>query len=560
MMKLSKILSSPWFAAVVIAAGIGIRAAGLIRLPLDEGEAKLAYQIFQLYGGHTAGIWSNAFYSLFTLAAYWLFGASDVTARLLPFLCGSLILFLPLLVRDTLGPLITGIFILLLTFDPALIYSSISAQSPVMAVFFLGAAALLFLRRKEGLAGFFLGGFLLSGPAAWLIFLVFIVTRFVYSLTTPADDEALASLKTFLGTRNVRALGIGLALTLGIVGTGFFLYPTGIPAAFQDLAAFVSAWFQSSDLTPVRMLVVFIAYLSLYGLAGSTAYLGGLIPPLLRRAIGRWLLVSGLVVLFYPGHQSTDWVLLSIPLGFCASYLIARALHTEKVSFPVLAFSGLWVVLGIFTYLNYLGLFSRIPGTVEYQFSLIGLLTAPVLAMISYILVGWGWSFQISKRGALITLVLLGLISGLSTSWHAALLSKNPEAELWNTRPYPADADLLQATLDDLSWRRFGVPGELTIQSAGTTSFSQRWYLRTYKNYVETTALNPVSNPDIILTSGVTPQLASAYRGQDFVWLRRQDWSQMDAAAWAQWLAFRTMKYEEDKILLWARTDLFSSR
>jgi len=248
-----------------------------------------------------------------------------------------------------------------------------------------------------------------------------------------------------------------------------------------------------------------------------------------------------------------------LPFVFTASLWLAEAAEKDiRLAPSELIFGIFGFILLVFAYLNFLGLLSRIAGSLEYQFSMIGLLSAPVLLMISYILVGWGWSFQISRRGMLLAITMVGILSGLSTTWRAALLGKEPQAELWNLSGRAADPFLAVSSVDQLSWQKYGVQGKLQITAIGTSEASKRWYFRAYPDYLESTGYNPASSPEIILTTGEAPELASAYRGQDFVWLRRQDWKQMDALAWIKWVSFRKMIYSDEFLFLWARADLFS--
>ncbi|MCB0120560.1 MAG: hypothetical protein KDD72_16105, partial [Anaerolineales bacterium] len=69
---------------------------------------------------------------------------------------------------------------------------------------------------------------------------------------------------------------------------------------------------------------------------------------------------------------------------------------------------------------------------------------------------------------------------------------------------------------------------------------------------------DPLNAPDFVVTSNETnPELASAYRGQDFVWRQSPAWEVADFSGWLRWVSLREMPQNQEMIILWARSDLF---
>ena len=108
------------------------------------------------------------------------------------------------------------------------------------------------------------------------------------------------------------------------------------------------------------------------------------------------------------------------------------------------------------------------------------------------------------------------------------------------------------------------MPGNINVFST-VDAPSMRWILRDY-HYVRYGTALPISGqytgetPAILITlpEQETPQLTSAYRGQDFAWWVRPGWTGILPEDLSNWLTFREAPLQVDKIILWARSDLFS--
>jgi hypothetical protein len=49
----------------------------------------------------------------------------------------------------------------------------------------------------------------------------------------------------------------------------------------------------------------------------------------------------------------------------------------------------------------------------------------------------------------------------------------------------------------------------------------------------------------------------ATYRGEGFIWRVTPDWDTASLSEWLRWVASRELPAEQDKIILWARSDLF---
>ena len=118
---------------------------------------------------------------------------------------------------------------------------------------------------------------------------------------------------------------------------------------------------------------------------------------------------------------------------------------------------------------------------------------------------------------------------------------------------------LLTATVDDLSEWGKGYDNAVPVVIVGVNSPALEWALREHQPSVVKT-LDITSSPEIVITNDSgDPNLAAAYRGQDFIWRLTTSWEVAQPANWFRWLVYREMTQTGENIILWAREDLFLS-
>jgi hypothetical protein len=82
------------------------------------------------------------------------------------------------------------------------------------------------------------------------------------------------------------------------------------------------------------------------------------------------------------------------------------------------------------------------------------------------------------------------------------------------------------------------------------------------RDYIKTRYVNSPSStdqPSVVFTreSDQSPELAAAYRGQDFVWWVSPDWDGALPLEWERWITYRQAPVQNVHLILWARTNLF---
>jgi len=118
-------------------------------------------------------------------------------------------------------------------------------------------------------------------------------------------------------------------------------------------------------------------------------------------------------------------------------------------------------------------------------------------------------------------------------------------------------ADLLQATANDMSQWGVGNDFSAPVVIAGVKSPALEWALREHQVTVVDT-LDISSSPEIVITPFENdPVLVAAYRGQDFSWRQSPSWNVTLPNDWVRWVALREMPQAGETIILWVRDDLF---
>jgi DNA-binding beta-propeller fold protein YncE len=234
-----------WIAAFVVA--LALRLLRLDQWALDAGEAAWAYDAWVLYRGQPsiAGeALPNAGPLLLLLEgiAFFLFGATDVIARLVPVLAGLTIVALPLTLRRWVGaPAALGMAALA-AISPALVFASrVVSPEILIAALALAAVACLvhlgesgpFSARPGAVAlGVVAGAAYATGPSAVSVALTLAIGIALAAIATPEDAIR----------RGLRALRAELpAFLLSAVATAalcfmrFLSDPAGITGAGETL-------------------------------------------------------------------------------------------------------------------------------------------------------------------------------------------------------------------------------------------------------------------------------------------------------------------------------------
>ena len=211
-------------------------------MPLNHAEAALALQALSVVEGTQVRFGSEIAYVGLTSIFFFLFSANTFLARFWPALSGSLLIWVPYLFKKQTGTWPALIAAAILAISPDMIALSRIVGSPMMAMVFLLLAIGLYLNRQPIGSGscFALG--LMSGPGFWIGLLIIGISLMIgelgFGIKKNFDIESLKQTK-----RQWVRLGSAFGLTLLVVGTNFFMAPSGLSGVFTGLYQFVTGFF-----------------------------------------------------------------------------------------------------------------------------------------------------------------------------------------------------------------------------------------------------------------------------------------------------------------------------
>ncbi|MEN8171296.1 MAG: hypothetical protein ABFS03_00285 [Chloroflexota bacterium] len=546
------------FYAFAFILALGLRFLNLGVAPLSDSEAEFALQAWDF----SRGALSQPSYFALTRGIFFLLGSSSALARLWPALSGSILVLIPSAFRSLLGRKAALILAFGLALDPGLIAISRAAGSPMMAIAFIALALMMFYRKKPASGGVFSALALLSGPSIWIAFSGTLI--FGLLLLNWDRNRIDGSNSTFpLTGMNKETIAISLKFGLAVyilVSTFAFSSSLGLGAFGGDAAAYFRGWATPSGISPSRIIMALIMYMPL---AVIFAFVIGIEHEehqrLLVRKLALWAFAFLVVLMVYPGRQVVDAAWVLIPVWVLAAMGISRYGNCTWQQLVVWGQAAAQFVVLILIWLILAGSFHLIDEAQIIRITLFsGLL---IFSSLTFIFVGLGWSWLAARQG-----LALGFGSALVVYSFAAVFGvsqvfpANP-AELWLPQTSIGQEDLLLETITDLSMRKTGqgnsLDGIILIDSPAL-----RWSLRDYQDIIFLPSLDTdqLAIPSVILAlpaeSGTL--LATAYRGQNFIWQMRADTTGALPSNWESWLIFRESPLEVDEIVLWVHDDLFS--
>lgn len=553
-----------WLYGLAFLVALGFRLLQLGAKPLTDSEAQFALQALHLARGGAPLLDPQPAYLLFTSLLFFLTQATNFTARLLPALAGSALVFAPRLFRDRLKPLPALLLAFLLAFDPALTALSRQANGTILAPTFLLFAWGMGRNGRAIPAGIFAGLALLSGPSAWSGFLTLVLPLLLIQRATLP--------KTPITNRQFTNYQFpALLATLLLGGTLFLTAPNGLSAFFASIPAYLQGWTSPSVFSPGRVLFTFLVYEPLGVFLALFALIRGLRLGS-RRVIrlGVWLGIALLVALFYRQPGELVWVV--IPMLILAAQELSRVFDVypeERVEVGVVA--GAILILLIYIWFNVaniglnpyeqfttttLPLFNRmveLPFGARYAV----LLGASLILAVCISLVAFGWSPRTARLGLTWSSALFLGVYALAAAWGTSGTRTPNGVELWTPDQPPVHSALLLASIRDISLFSRGDVASQPVTVMGINSPALEWTLRDHEVEV-VSSLDPLNAPPIVITPLMTELgLPSAYRGQDFTWRQPPAWESIQRPDWFRWLVYRQLPRETETVILWARDDLF---
>jgi hypothetical protein len=539
---------------------LGLRFIQLGAVPLTDKEATLALQALALANGENPLLGAQPGYILLTSIPFYLFESTNFLARFFPALAGSLLVFAPYFFREKLTERVALLSTFLIAIAPGLVALSRQANGTMLAVTFGIFALAMWNEKRPQAAGIFAGVALLGGASVWMGLLIASLTWALAQNLLPQEDVEITEADQNGERSRTDDLKVAVrygGITLLLVGTLFLLSPNGISAFFASLGEFLRGWRYASGVPATRVLGGFIAY---YPFALLFGLVGGIRAILKKEKIGitlsLWALVAFLMIVFYPAHQVTDLIWVTLPLWVLSAKELN--LHLRLPNYDrseTIGVFALTVLLMAFSWLNISGAGVLSPNAEMLTSRLILLGGSVLLLILSLGLIAIGWSVETATLGGAWGISLMLGLYTLSAAWGASGLRAPKGVELWDNAPRMPQTGLLLETVEEVSTMARGDATTLTVTIKGIDSPALLWALRSHNVEIVST-LDMTTAPELVITPlGEEIGLASAYRGQDFVWRTYPDW--LLGGNWARWLVLREIPMQSEQIILWARNDLF---
>lgn len=569
-----------YFFAFLLAAALRFIQLGAI--PLNDIEATWALQALSIAQGSKPLIGGQPGYILLTSIPFFLLESNNFLARFWPALAGSLIVFAPYFIykrplsplspeggenhsfppwgKARMGERTAIITAFLLAAAPGLVAVSRQANGTMFAVAFMVFAWIAWQKKALQWAGIFAGVALLGGPAVWMGLLGLGLSWALAQnlLTTEDVEEGEASPKVERNRRDdLKVAALYTGGTILLVGTLFLLSPNGLSAWFSSLIDYLRGWRTSSGVPILRMLGGLIAYYPFALLFGIAGIWRGLVKrDTTSIALSLWAATALILAIIYPARQVSDLIWAALPLWVLSAKEINHHLrlptYDRNETFGVFA---LTITLLSFAWINLAGA-GILPGNTELTSDRLILLGGSVaLLILSLSLIAFGWSFETATLGGVWGSALMLGIYTLGAAWGSTGLRTPNGVELWDSAPRISQSGLLLETIKQTStWSR-GDAQSLKITVNGVNSRALLWVLRNHK-VEEKSALDFNASPELVITSEANNlELAASYRGQDFIWRKSVNWP--SATNWSKWLVLRDLPQSSERIIFWARNDLF---
>ena len=573
-MNSSRLKYEGWLYGLAFVIALGFRLIQLGATPLNDSEATLALQSLRISQGIDPLLGPQPLYILFTSILFAVIESTNFMARFWPALVGSTLVFAPYLFRDQLKPRPALILAFLFAIDPGLVFLSRQSNGTILAATFLLLAWGMWHHRRLIPAGIFAGLALLSGTSLWAGLLTLgIASLFTQGLEAkPATKESeipeppTPSYQLPITNYELRPSLLALIITLLLGGTLFFIVPNGLSALVSSLPAYLSGWTQASAMTPGRMLFTLLVYEPLGIFLAVLSLIRGFRTGSQRIIrLSLWLGVSLLLAVFYRQPGELVWAI--IPLLALAAMELSRSLNvfpSERLEVGVVTTALLILLAYIWFDIAAIGLdpfnqfVTNLPiiGSIQNpRYAILYGALAILIACIAF--VAFGWSGRIAWLGTAWSFIIFLTIYTLGAAWGGSGLRYPNGVELWTLDQKPVQADLLLASVNDISEFSLGHDQAQSVTVMGVNSPALEWLLRNHAVQTVSTLDTQAAAPIIVTAVMNDLGLPSAYRGQDFTWRQRVMYESIPAPEWWRWLVNRQLPRENETIILWARNDLF---
>ena len=549
---------------VFLLIGISIRFIQLGENPLTHNESALAFQTLEGLKGNLADpIYQSSYFGL-TILSIFLTTSSNFIARFWPALFGSLLLFIPLIWKKELGQATTLGLVFAMSIDPVLVYASRTIGSPIFAVVGWFACLSLFYKKRHFLSGIALAIALLGGESFWFGLIIFVLSVTIFKLFNMFDkgteNRPFINLKELISEKEQgRSFVMGFVISLLLIGSGFFLYPSGLSNIMTGFVTFFQKFFVKSGIKFWQPAFAIFSYLFLPLIIAIWA---GIYAWVKKDTFGKWLSVYAILILVFvtilPSRRYMDIIWFAIPIWVLSIRFITKSITWSREGFWIKIILAMITIIA----LVFLTLIIRSFVNPEYSRMTVGsYIIIPVavvlLLSVTVVLVGLGWYFSYSLNGFFSGVLIFFLSLTFSLSMSEVFNRSEYKVELWHIEKSLQTSSLIE-TIETISDHYLGDYNSVEIFVIGIDDAQLKWSLRQFENVVYYQDFPRGLQPDFVITlTNNLDNLVTTYRGEEILGYQAPTLDQFVFMDYIKWLVDRKVEYTRDSLYLWVNSNLF---
>lgn len=563
--------------AIVIIA-TAIRWINLGAAPLSGPEAPQAIAAWHLLAPSAApgaGAISSILIFAGTVVSFAIAGPATAAARFVPALAGTALAMAPLLFRHRLGRIGTLVCMLILAISPSAVIDS--RQMTGVGLVMFGVVALLaaidrYITTSDKtfavIGGIALAVMLLADFGSIAILVMLAAGVALAMLTDEEGEFSYDTLSEGLREFPWAASLIGLGTTTVLLGTLFYLAPTGLAAAADQVAQFFGGLLTRPAGVPYLGLVIFAyePYLLVFGLIA--AWYASQSPLAWQRFLAGWTIAAIIISLAYPGALPAHALWVVVPLAALTTLLVVDMLRPiPDVPWLAVAVHAAGTV-GLIAMI--LGSLARelmdpqlIPiGTGAIPYDLVLIIMWAILGTVLWLAISSIWGRLAAWHGFGLGAAAAGLALAVGLSAAMAFTRPTNPYELFNSSPADPTLPVMIQTAEDISLIAVHDRHDAGIIVKGDPNSMLAWSLKDFHSVTYVSAVPASTQSVMVITpaEGDHPSLGSNYVGQSFVVARQWSITGLDLPRFLKWLIYRSDDggtVTQQRIILWVRSDVY---
>lgn len=542
-----------WFLLAFL-VGLGLRLWRLGSMRFTLAEAQIAQSTWQMALGKAAELPGNMSYAGLSALLFTVFEPTFFFARLMTALFGSSLILVPWFWRDRIGKKAALLLAIGLAIDPILLSFSRQIVTPIFVVAGLAWAATALKYKRPVLTGALLALAFLGGYSFWMVALIGLVAY----LVLPKNETQSVDLTPFRSKSFLLPFLTSFAISLALISSAFLLNTEGLGGIAAGLVDFVHIFANAYELLVYQPIIIAIAYSILPLIFSFWSLMDDLRAkqPIrnLPFLIG-WGLSLLLCVLL--GRQDLGMLVFAAVFAWLgAATHIASIIDTKpearEVVFGVMVFQV--VILG------YLQMVSRrlisVPSnTQDFRFAALAVLAGILLLVITTILVGMGWSREVSRQAFQKSLLIMLIVLTLGLGLRSIRSQQESNTLSLLAGPILLPNNDVESIVDEIDREGRADKTEITYD-LGDLEQQFSWFVRNQDDWKSTQS---VLQADLMLSSSAQDfSAADTYRGRNVVLFRQIDQQVVKPIDFLKTLLGEPLPMVSQIGVLWVRLNLFT--